>query len=139
MILATIPGKPMGEPRPRATTIGGHARLYTPKESTSYRAMVAHFVRDAMAGARPLTGPVRLTIDAFRACPKTDERKREPRPQRRWTTKPDASNVAKIVEDALNGVAWIDDAQVAELVVRKWTAAQGEAPRVEVRIEEAMA
>ena len=35
------------------------------------------------------------------------------------THKPDADNIAKIVLDALNGVAWLDDAQVTSLTVVK--------------------
>lgn len=35
------------------------------------------------------------------------------------TYKPDADNVTKLVMDALNGVAWVDDAQVTDLNVHK--------------------
>ena len=45
---------------------------------------------------------------------------------------PDADNLAKAVKDGLSGVLYHDDGQVAELVVRKRRAAQGDAPRVEV-------
>ena len=36
------------------------------------------------------------------------------------TKKPDADNIAKIIMDALNGVAYEDDRQVVELIVRKF-------------------
>ena len=32
------------------------------------------------------------------------------------SSKPDADNLAKIVADALNGIAWGDDAQIADLL-----------------------
>jgi Holliday junction resolvase RusA-like endonuclease len=35
------------------------------------------------------------------------------------TSKPDFDNLAKIVGDALNKVAWLDDAQIAAAWVRK--------------------
>lgn len=47
--------------------------------------------------------------------------------------KPDLDNVAKIVLDSLNGLAYQDDAAVVELVVEKF---YSETPRVEVRLVE---
>lgn len=47
--------------------------------------------------------------------------------------KPDADNIAKIICDALNGVAYKDDTQVVELRVRKIYAAE---PSVSVLIDE---
>lgn len=48
------------------------------------------------------------------------------------TSKPDADNIAKIILDALNGIAYEDDAQVEELTVRRRYAAE---PCVRVTIE----
>ena len=63
--------------------------------------------------------PVSLTIHAVfklpQRLPKGDTR----RLGSRHTFKPDADNIAKLVKDALNGVAYADDAQVCEIVVRK--------------------
>jgi Holliday junction resolvase RusA-like endonuclease len=51
----------------------------------------------------------------------------------RWhTAKPDADNIAKLVGDALNGIAWRDDAQIARATVEKF---YGDEPRLAVRIE----
>jgi Holliday junction resolvase RusA-like endonuclease len=47
--------------------------------------------------------------------------------------KADVDNVAKAVLDAINGVAWHDDSQVAELIVRK---SYGTAGATEVTIAE---
>ena len=49
------------------------------------------------------------------------------------TKKPDADNIAKIVLDALNGVAYTDDTQVINLSVQK---RYGEVPEVKVEITE---
>lgn len=39
------------------------------------------------------------------------------------TTKPDVDNLCKALLDALNGIAWIDDAQVCEIWAKKvWAA-----------------
>lgn len=51
------------------------------------------------------------------------------------TQKPDADNDAKLVLDALNGVAWDDDQQVTDLHVIKRDRTRGTAPRMLVTIE----
>lgn len=50
------------------------------------------------------------------------------------TYKPDADNVAKLVLDALNGVAWADDAQVTDLNVHKKYRYMGAPERATVHI-----
>ena len=50
-----------------------------------------------------------------------------------YTKKPDADNLAKAILDALNGMAYPDDAQIVNLKVRKW---YGETDMVHVLIEE---
>ena len=48
--------------------------------------------------------------------------------------KPDSDNIAKIVLDSLNKIAFDDDAQVVELtVIKKWTEEQ---ERIEFELEE---
>lgn len=47
----------------------------------------------------------------------------------------DADNYSKGIMDALNSVAWRDDAQVVNLLVDKWAAALGEEPYAVVTIE----
>ena len=66
--------------------------------------------------------PVSVYIEAVFPVPKSKSRKdREEMLAGRVlpTKKPDADNIAKIVCDALNSVAWMDDAQVAVLRVSK--------------------
>ena len=62
MIEFTIPGPPVGKGRPRATTVGGMARMYTPKKTASYEGLVAHTAQIAMAGRALFDGPVRLDM-----------------------------------------------------------------------------
>lgn len=70
--------------------------------------------RDAM-GARPLTGAVTLAVDAFRPAKRGD-----------------IDNVLKALLDALQGVAYENDAQVVEILIRRWDDAS--APRVVVNV-----
>jgi Holliday junction resolvase RusA-like endonuclease len=116
-----IPGKPTGKGRPRVTTIGGHARQYSPKKTVLYESMVAtHYLAKYPAGVAPYPAGVALavTIVAEFAKPKSwPKRKRE---SATWHTgKPDADNIIKAVCDGLNGLAWADDSQVASVVCSK--------------------
>jgi Holliday junction resolvase RusA-like endonuclease len=79
-------------------------------------------------------GPVELAVFAYFTCPKTDWRKRDSRPRRWHTKKPDGDNILKAIKDAAKGVLWLDDSQVARATVEKIIAAQGEAPSVQVRV-----
>lgn len=137
LITATIPGKPVASMRPRFSRAGGFVRTHMPEKSQSYKAFAQHYLAEAMreASLSPCYGAVAVEIDVFFECPKSQQRKREPTQQRLCTSKPDVDNIAKQILDAGNGVAWIDDAQVAQCLVRKFVARQGEPSRVVVRIE----
>jgi Holliday junction resolvase RusA-like endonuclease len=56
-----------------------------------------------MAGAEPIVGPVRVEVSFWRSS------------KRRC----DLDNLVKSVTDALNGLAYVDDQQIVELVARK--------------------
>lgn len=52
------------------------------------------------------------------------------------TVKPDRDNLAKAVQDALNGIVYRDDAQICDGVIRKFRAAEGEQPHVKIELIE---
>lgn len=81
-----------------------------------------------------MTGPIELTVTFWFRLPKSSERKREPVSASKHIKKPDASNVLKALEDALNGVAWEDDSQICNLHVYKRTAAQGQDPYTRIEV-----
>lgn len=131
MIHVLIPGEPCAQGRPRATIVSGHARLYDPKDSRSWKGAA----RVAMMAARQtpiLDGPIAVEILAVHSCPRTDYRKREPMPRRFRDRRPDIENVVKSCLDAATGILWRDDAQIAQLFVEQMTGAQDEPPRVEL-------
>lgn len=110
-----VPGEPV--PKQRARTVKG--RTYTPERTRE--AEDAVLVAWMKAGVRhtPLKSDrygVHLTFfrKTKRAC--------------------DIDNLAKTVLDALNGVAWVDDSQVAILTLAK-ASARTDRPRTVVRIE----
>lgn len=130
-----IDGEPEGKGRPRSTKAG---HMYTPKQTKDYEAHVIDcFRRDVPEFVRWEKGiPLRLRLKAYYKIPaSTPVRQRAQMLEGiiRPTKKPDYDNIAKIVCDALNGVAWYDDAQITNGgVVKRYS----EYPRVEVEISE---
>lgn len=137
MIEFIVPGKPQAKARPRFS--GGHA--YTPSKTTAYEAAVAWAYKSAAAKAnkQPYAGdvPLRLTVIAHMPIPSS-----RPKYQRTAmadgsimpTGRPDWDNIGKIISDALNGIAYKDDAQIVDARVIK---VYSNIPHVEVQIEEA--
>ena len=115
-ITFVIPGIPCAWARARL-----HGKVhFTPKKQAAAMVNVQLAAAPAMRGREPLTGPVRLAISAVWPWPKSwSAKKRRAAGAHYKTSKPDADNVGKLVADALNGICWTDDAQVAELRVTK--------------------
>lgn len=133
--LLRVPGDPVGKGRPRFTRTG-HA--YTPPRTREFEKAVGALARVAWGAHPPLCGYVRLEVTQVEKRPK---RPSPPLPSGRvWCNKggqhPDLSNVVKAIEDALQGVAFLDDCIVVELSASKVYAARGEGPCVEVRVLE---
>ena len=127
----TIPGKPQGKARPRVRR-DGHA--YTPTQTAQYEEFVQFCWR--CAGAVKLDGAIRALILARYPVSKRDSKKTQNAKicgEIQCTIKPDCDNIAKIVLDALNGLAYDDDSQVTELEVQKL---YGDIGDVFVRLEE---
>ena len=130
----TVPGEPKGKGRPRATSINGMTRMYTPKTTKDGEAEVRSAALAAMAGMSPITGPVSVSIQIKHAIRKSwTKAKRQAALLNEIvpTIKSDMDNVLKLYFDALNGVAWIDDVQVVNVIASKRFS---ESPRVDVRI-----
>ena len=107
-------GKVRGKGRPRFTR-GGHA--YTPKATRDYEMAIREAFENAPGRPpEPFSGPIAVSIMTYRQLPKSTPKSVSSEPD---THKPDIDNVAKIVLDALNGVAWEDDAQVVSLTASK--------------------
>jgi Holliday junction resolvase RusA-like endonuclease len=121
-----IEGPAVGKGRPRATSRGGHARMYTPAKTVAYEAIVQTIARRVMAGAPPSPGPIEAEVWVMVMPPKSFSKSKtrmaldgDIRP----TAKPDLDNVAKAILDACNGIVYEDDKQITDLVIRRRYAA----------------
>ena len=114
-----IPGKPLGKQRPRVLKTG---IAYTPKETVNYETFVKMLYLEKYAGKKPFEGPVSMLISAFYQIPKSASKGRREAMARHHilpTTRPDIDNIAKIIMDALAGVAYQDDKQVTSCAINK--------------------
>lgn len=135
MIKFSIPGEPHGKGRPRFTTKGGFSKPYTPEATASYENLVKVMCQ-MQHKSYEADVPLEMTIIAYYGIPvSTSKKKRELMLNKKLfpTKKPDADNVAKIICDALNGVAYHDDKQSSVLHVYRF---YSDNPRVEVYITE---
>ena len=134
-IAFTIPGEPKPWRAPKVVRRGNFHAAVSPQAMKDAQANARMFAAQAMGDAPPLTGPVEVTIRAYRAKGmKSLSKKRQRMAEAgeiRPTTRPDASNIGKLCEDALTGVCYVDDSQVVRLVVEKWYSS---APRCEVEV-----
>lgn len=117
--MVVVTGKIRGKARPRICR--GHA--FTPKDTVEYEKLVRECYQEQ--DGRYLEGSVRALIIAYYKIPKSYSKKRvqairegleKPR------KKPDADNIAKIILDSLNGVAYKDDANIVDVrIIKKYT------------------
>ena len=129
-----VEGKPVGKGRPRFKRMGNFVQTYTPEKTAEYEKLVR--LRFQNAGGVITDKPVKIEIVAFFAPPKSVRKKQKQEMLANLilpTKKPDCDNIAKIVLDALNQIAYKDDSQVIELSVRKQYASEA---KVSVHIED---
>ena len=132
-MLVTVEGKIKGKARPRFNTKTG--RTFTPGDTIQYENWVRLCYKEQ--DGRYLEGAVRAIITIYYKVPKSYSKKRVQAiregveyPQK----KPDSDNIAKIILDSLNKIAFDDDSQVVELkVFKRWTE---ELERIELELEE---
>lgn len=117
-ITITVPGVPVSKGRPRFDRRTG--RAYTPETTVNAENWIRwHATREVKD---PLTGALFVGVSAYFPIPKsaTKAKKADMAANKlRPVTGKDADNIAKAVCDAMNGVAYIDDAQIVELHITK--------------------
>lgn len=102
-----VVGKPIAQPRHRASARGGFVRMYLPADHPvhEYKRAIVEQVRSARWDR--IEGPVRLEcVFSFASA-------RPPKHSQYKISKPDLDNLEKAVMDALTTAgAWVDDSQV---------------------------
>lgn len=132
MIKFSIPGPPQGKGRPR--TAPGQSRPYTPKETVLAEQRIRQIFKRKFPGMVPWTGPVMIRFTAVFEIPKSfNAALRNACLEGRVyaTRKPDKDNIEKLISDALNGIAWVDDSQIQGGGVKRY----GGPERVDVVLE----
>jgi len=114
-----VPGEPVPQPRARVSTRGGFARAYVPRQHPvhAYRDGIA--IKAKAAGATVTEDAFSVTIAATFGRPKSHRNKGGLKTTAPLLPREDVDNLAKAVLDALTGVAWHDDKQVASLHIVK--------------------
>lgn len=125
----------IGKARPQVTIHGTYTPAKTRRAEQAIRAAYELAVADKGGTVDDYRAPahesVSLRIDTQRPLPESRKKSMSTEPD---TYKPDSDNITKLVMDALNGTAWVDDAQVDELVVSKGYRYRGTPERTTVRI-----
>ena len=126
MVSFRVHAEPKAQPRPRAFSRGGHARVYNPDTADGWKAAVT----SAGASKRPehpYDGAMSVRLIFYMPRPQRLSRKCDPNGALPCTAKPDVDNLAKSTLDAMTEAGWwADDALVAELhVVKLYAAKEG--------------
>jgi len=129
-----VPGEAIGKGRPRVSTIGGHARMFTPKKTANYETLIAMAAQQAMQGRELIGGPVMMEL-AIRVAVAASWSKKKTAEALAGdvmpTKKPDADNVLKAICDGINGIVFKDDVQVVNVSLSKRFS---DTPGVSVRV-----
>lgn len=128
-----IPGKPQGKARARTfyNPKLGRSQSVTPAKTALYENWIKQCFLE-QCGDEPgyfEKQPLQMRIYAHFDIPKSTPKKKAEqmaKNQLRPTKKPDADNIAKVVCDALNGLAYHDDTQIVDLQVLKCYAGDDE-------------
>ena len=154
-----VAGLPAGQPRTKASRMGGFIRVYTPERvkdghggtkehpATSWKMIVRNEALKAWNAAdvtqTPWTGPLRVNLTFYFPRPKAHFRANgelKPTAPRWHTAKPDRDNSDKAVLDALTNLGiWGDDKQVCDGRIMKLygTPAGGHVCGCQIEIREA--
>ena len=117
-----IPGEPGSKGRPRFSNRGKYVSVHTPPKTVEYENLVRLSFMEQCGTPSMLEGSLEVKIFAYFSPPKNVSKVKlnkmlanEMQPQK----KPDSDNIAKVVLDSLNKVAFEDDKQVSDLHVFK--------------------
>ena len=132
-----VPGDPKGKGRPRVESHGGFSKARTPEDTVLYENLIkTMYIQQCRRAFFEKDIPLDVRIIGYYSIPSGASKKRKAmmathllRPMK----KPDCDNVAKVVMDSLNKLAYHDDAQVVDFQFRKFFSFR---PRLVITIQE---
>lgn len=132
-----VDAEPRGKQRPRVFTNKhtGRSQAITPKETLNYENLV-RWTYSNTPNSQILEGALRMDVIAYYSIPKSTSKKKRQQMidgEILHTKRGDIDNVIKLIADALNGIAYKDDGQIAEVYAKKM---YSDNPRVEVSLWE---
>ena len=127
--------EPVPKGRPRFHIQGRRVMTFTPSKTHIYEQTIALEYSQRRKKVFERNTPIDVSLVFGLPIPQTTPKKRRPDMESgatRHIKKPDVDNLVKAVLDALNGIAYEDDAQIVSIVASKKYASE---PFVEIYIE----
>jgi crossover junction endodeoxyribonuclease RusA len=137
----TIPGAPQGWSRAgRQLVIPKYSKpfniTFDPAHNVSFKKLVRDYAFAAGLRTRQRhEGLVRLNMKFFKSRPKKFMRRADPPGAIYCGTTPDWDNLGKMISDALNAIAYKDDAQICDVKIGKYYHEKSGTPRTEITME----
>ncbi len=129
-ISVTLPIEPMPKLRPRFRVVRGRVFTHTPYATKTFENEVAALYLTRAKGLKfEAHEPLQVKIEFYMQHPKSFTKKKIQAIEDglfKHTVKPDLDNLTKALLDALNDIAWHDDAQIVDLqVCKEYTTGDG--------------
>ncbi len=135
LIKFVIEGTPQVKKRPRFARTGNFVKTYTPIETTNYENWVKLCYKNQIGDMYSIDEALSVKILAYFDIPKAFSKVKHTKAlsgELLPHNAKDVDNIAKIILDALNGIAYADDHYITSLqVIKRYS----DIPRVEVEIE----
>jgi len=113
-MLYRIEAEPVPKGRPKTIMRGGKVWTFTPKHTKEAEAIIRTLVIQQAIDGFPEHTPLHMTVTFYRTKPEY-----APKGELIPVRKPDLDNYIKTILDALNGIAFPDDAQISTIEARK--------------------
>lgn len=134
----TVLGEPQGKGRPKFSRQGNRVVTRTPDQTVLYENLIQmEYLRQCGKARFEDNECLDMRIMAYYTIPSSISKKKRQSmidKEIRPTKKPDADNIVKVVADSLNQVAYKDDSQIVDTMIRKYYSEQ---PRIEVVVQTA--
>lgn len=118
-----IPGECKGKGRPRFSRRGNYVTTYTDNDTTLYENWVKTSFLNTHQAPFDKETQIKCTLTAWFSIPSSKPKKAKAlmaEQKLKPIKKPDCDNIAKIILDGLNNIAYKDDTQITTLIVKKF-------------------